>query len=125
MDATQGHPPDTAMARVTGGAGFVTVVPVTFRFPAGLAPGARRVSVVGSFNRWDPAVHPMRRSADSDWTITVYLSPGRVVYTFSVDGTTWLDPADDGRIPNGWGSEYSVRQIAVGLAANPLTTRAI
>lgn len=25
----------------------------------------------------------------------------------------WLDPGDDGRIPNGWGSEYSVRHVAV------------
>jgi hypothetical protein len=23
----------------------------------------------------------------------------------------WLDPEDEGRLPNGWGSEYSVRHI--------------
>jgi 1,4-alpha-glucan branching enzyme len=90
---------------------MTAVVPVTFRFPAGLARAARTVSLVGSFNGWDPAVHPMWRSGDDDWTITVYLCPGRSVYLFSVDGVGWLDPADDGRIPNGWGSEYSVRQV--------------
>jgi len=24
----------------------------------------------------------------------------------------WLDPADEGRVPNGWGSEYSIRHVA-------------
>jgi AMP-activated protein kinase-like protein len=90
---------------------MATVVPVTFRFPVHLARTARTVSVVGSFNGWNPAVHPMRRAGDDDWTITVYLTPGRTVYLFVVDGVIWLDPEDDGRIPNGWGSEYSVRHV--------------
>jgi 1,4-alpha-glucan branching enzyme len=89
---------------------MTTVVP-TVCFPAHLAPTARRVSVVGSFNGWNPAVHSMRRAQDDDWTITVYLSPGRTVYLFSVDGVMWLDPEDDDRIPNGWGSEYSIRKV--------------
>jgi hypothetical protein len=28
-----------------------------------------------------------------------------------VDGAMWLDPEDEGRLPNGWGSEYSLRHI--------------
>jgi hypothetical protein len=36
--------------------------------------------------------------------------PGRL--PFSVDGTKWLDPDDDKRLPNDWGSEYSVRDVA-------------
>lgn len=90
---------------------MATVVPVTFRFPAHLAPTARTVSVVGSFNGWNPAMHPMRRAEGNNWTITIYLSPCRAVYLFYVDGATWLDPEDDGRLPNGWGSEYSVRHV--------------
>jgi 1,4-alpha-glucan branching enzyme len=93
-----------------------TIFPVTFRFAAHLVPTARTVSVVGSFNAWNPATHPMRRAEDDEWTTTVYLSPGRAVYQFAVDGVMWLDPADDGRIPNGWGSEYSVRHVALGTA---------
>lgn len=91
-----------------------TVFPVTFHFASHLVPTARAVSVVGSFNGWNPATHPMRLAEDAKWTITVYLSPGRAVYQFAVDGVMWLDPADDGRIPNGWGSEYSVRRVALG-----------
>jgi hypothetical protein len=36
---------------------------------------------------------------------------GRIVYLFSVDGAPRLDPADEGRIPNDWGSEHSVRHV--------------
>ena len=95
---------------------MATVVPVTFRFPARLAPAARSVSVVGSFNGWNPTVHRMRRATDAQWAITVYLPPSRAVYLFCVDGAMWLDPEDEGRLPNGWGSDYSVRHIVAGEA---------
>lgn len=91
---------------------MATLVPVTFSFPARLAPSARTVSVIGSFNGWNSAVHRMRRTSDGEWAVTVYLTPGRAVYCFSVDGVMWLDPTDEGRVPNGWGSEYSVRHVA-------------
>jgi 1,4-alpha-glucan branching enzyme len=96
---------------------MATLIPVTFRFPARLMPTARTVSVIGSFNGWNPAVHRLRRAADNEWAVTVYLTPGRAVYCFSVDGVMWLDPADEGRVPNGWGSEYSVRHVASGAEA--------
>ena len=88
-----------------------SLVPVTFRFPTVLTPAAQRVSLIGPFNGWTPRVHPLAKAGDYWWTITVYVPAGRVVYLFEVDGITWLDPQDDGRIPNGWGSEYSVRNI--------------
>ena len=92
------------------------LAPITFRFPAGLARGARRVAVVGPFNGWNPAAHAMRRGADGDWTVTIYLPPGRVVYLFDVDGESWLDPDDAERMPNSWGSEYSVRYAGAAPA---------
>ena len=95
---------------------MATLVPVTFRFPARLIPTARTVSVVGSFNGWNPVVHRLHRTANDEWAVTVYLTPGRAVYCFSVDGVMWLDPADEGRVPNGWGSEYSVRHVASAAA---------
>jgi 1,4-alpha-glucan branching enzyme len=87
------------------------VVAVTFHFPGARVPTAKRVSVIGSFNAWDPQVHRLRKSPEGDWRITIHLSPSRVVYCFDVDGIAWLDSADDGRVPNGWGSEYSVRYV--------------
>lgn len=88
-----------------------TLVPVTFRFPGDLAPMVHQVAVVGPFNRWDPSSHPLKRTAVGDWTATIQLAPGRTVYEFWVDGVMWLDPADDGREPNDWGSEDSVRYV--------------
>ncbi len=88
-----------------------TLTPVVFRFPGTLVPRAGRVAVVGSFNGWDPKAHLLTKTANGDWTITIYLSPGRTVYRFSVDEAFWLDPRDEGRIPNSWGSEYSIRYV--------------
>ena len=99
---------------------MATLVPVTFRFPGRLTPTARSVSVIGSFNGWNSAVHRLRRTAENEWSVTVYLTPGRAVYCFSVDGVMWLDPADEGRVPNGWGSEYSVRHVATEAMAAQL-----
>jgi hypothetical protein len=90
---------------------FSSLTAVTLRFPDSLAPGAKRVAVVGPFNGWNPTVHPLVRTTSGDWTITIYLPPGRVVYHFDVDGAVWLDPNDDGRIRNTRGSHYSVRHI--------------
>ncbi len=99
-----------------------TLVPVMFRFPRDLAPAARQVSVVGAFNGWDPSVHRLTRSAGGDWTTTIYLPPGRTVYGFWVDGTMWLDPGDEGRVPNAWGSEYSIRNVGPAAPARQART---
>jgi anti-sigma B factor antagonist len=105
--------------RMRGGGELDQVVPVTFTFSRHLASDAGRVSVVGPFNQWNPAVHPLRRIADGDWTITIYLPPGRIIYYFDVDGVCWLDPRDEGRVPNTWGTEYSVRDLAPAARLSP------
>jgi 1,4-alpha-glucan branching enzyme len=59
-----------------------------------VAPYASRVSLVGDFNKWNPAAMPMRRSADGRaWLLDVPLPPGRHVYSFIVDGDLAPDPA--------------------------------
>jgi anti-sigma B factor antagonist len=84
---------------------------VTFEFPEALAPHAAAVSLLGPFNAWTPGVHRMTKTGTGRWAIRLFLPPGRILYCFDVDGAPWLDPEDDGRIPNGWGSEYSVRHL--------------
>ena len=90
---------------------MATLIAVRFTFPQWLAPEARQVAVVSSFNGWDPRAHQLSKTHEGDWRITVFLPPGRIIYCFSVDGMPWLDPCDDERVPNGWGSEYSVRYV--------------
>lgn len=52
------------------------------------------VSLAGDFNGWSPRGLEMVREGSSDrWRITIQLPPGRHVYSFVVDGTTWvIDP---------------------------------
>ena len=88
------------------------VEPVRFGFPGSLAPGAQRLALVGSFNDWDPQAHAMAKTATGDWTVVVHLRPGRYLYHIWVDGVPWLDPHDDGREPNTWGTEYSIRYVS-------------
>ncbi|MCK4413773.1 MAG: isoamylase early set domain-containing protein [Candidatus Eisenbacteria sp.] len=61
---------------------------------------ATEVSLVGDFNDWDPTATLMvRQGADGIWVVVVPLPPGRHVYSFVVDGKTWL-PADGApRVP--------------------------
>lgn len=84
---------------------------VVFRFDSRRAPRARSVALVGSFNRWDTAVHRLTLGPDQWWTISLTLAPGRYPYLFIVDGVPWNDLEDDGRVPCEWGGEYSVRIV--------------
>ena len=54
----------------------------------------RSVALAGDFNGWSPRGLEMAREGSSDrWHITIQLPPGRHVYSFVVDGTTWvIDP---------------------------------
>jgi len=55
---------------------------------------ARRVSVVGDFNNWNPNATVMTRSSDGGlWSVIVSLAPGRHVYGYMVNDSLFtLDP---------------------------------
>jgi len=53
---------------------------------------AHRVSVVGDFNRWNPASTPMKSDGEL-WSVTIPIVPGRHTYAFMVDDSLFtLDP---------------------------------
>jgi 1,4-alpha-glucan branching enzyme len=60
------------------------------------APQAKAVSVVGDFNQWDGAAHPMKHMPDRSWMLTVELKHGHHRYAFLVDGLLTLDPHAQG-----------------------------
>jgi hypothetical protein len=77
------------------------------------APAAKRVSVIGDFNRWDASTSPMARSADGElWSVSIPIMPGRHVYAFMVDDSLLvLDPrAPKSRDPD-LGAEGSIRIV--------------
>jgi 1,4-alpha-glucan branching enzyme len=67
------------------------------------APNARQVSLVGDFNHWDPAAHPMQQQPDGAWLLQVPLHHGHHHYRFLIDGSPALDPRAHGvaRDPKG------------------------
>jgi AMP-activated protein kinase-like protein len=73
------------------------------------APRASRVSLVGSFNEWNPAATPLSRDAGSGkWVVSVRLPPGRHVYAFVVDGDVTADPDAPRAADDDFGSTNSV-----------------
>ena len=67
--------------------------PINFICPA---PAARRVTLVGDFNDWDPRAYPMKRHPDGNWLLEVPLTHGHHHYLFVIDGKPALDPKAQG-----------------------------
>lgn len=53
------------------------------------APNAKKVSLVGTFNDWDPEADPMERNSKGEWCVVLDLEPGDYEYQAVVDGR-WL-----------------------------------
>ena len=70
-------------------------------------PNARKVYLVGDFNDWKPATLAMNREGD-EWVFSVYLSPGKHLYKFIVDGKWIIDPGNVLWEQNEYGSGNSV-----------------
>lgn len=59
------------------------------------AHDARQVSVVGTFNGWDPRAHPLQGpDRDGVWSLALPLAPGRYRYVFVVDEGRWVTDPD-------------------------------
>lgn len=55
----------------------------------------RAVSVVGTFNEWDPHAHPLRRRADGTRRASVTVPVGEVVcFRYLADDGEWFDDSD-------------------------------
>lgn len=100
--------PPTALLTAQGASrpvdGLVLIVP---------ALNARSVSVVGSFNEWEP-MQLSDDDGDGIWTATLPLPPGRYEYAFIIDGRWWgQDPLADEYVRS-FGEFSSVRYVVGG-----------
>ena len=76
-------------------------VRVTFALPADEPSGA--VSVVGSFNEWDPFAHPLRRRANRTRSAAVTVQAGSTLhFRYLAEGGVWFD---DETAPAGHGPD--------------------
>ncbi|MFD0520634.1 isoamylase early set domain-containing protein [Paractinoplanes durhamensis] len=62
---------------------------VTFCLPGDVPAG--RVSVVGSFNGWEPGTHELMQRRDGTRTVSVPLSPGHYEFRYLASDGVWLD----------------------------------
>jgi 1,4-alpha-glucan branching enzyme len=76
------------------------------------APQAKEVSLVGDFNEWNPASHPMKRMPDSAWMLNLELKHGHHRYAFLVDGVLTLDPRAQGITRNDRGERVSMVPVS-------------
>jgi serine protease AprX len=53
-----------------------------------LAPKAQRVSLIGTFNRWQPGEVPLQSAQNGWWHVALCLPPGEQLYRF------WVEDAD-------------------------------
>ncbi len=76
------------------------------------APEAKKVSLVGEFNNWNPVKHPMKIDHKGLWTKTIMLEPGVYEYKFLVDGTWLSDTENDQYRLNSFGTLNSLISIS-------------
>jgi 1,4-alpha-glucan branching enzyme len=63
-----------------------------FRLPEIVAPDAKRVCIVGDFNKWDTNANPMQKLKNGDFTTAFNLEPGREYqFRYFIDEPKWLN----------------------------------
>jgi 1,4-alpha-glucan branching enzyme len=73
---------------------------ITFCLPADEPHGT--VSVVGTFNDWEPGTHELKVRRDGTRTISVRLDPGRYRFRYLASDGVWLDDEHADEVtPNG------------------------
>ena len=76
------------------------------------APEASAVSIVGDFNDWLVARHPLEMTDGQNWHITLQLAPGTYQYKFFIDGIRWEeDPQNPNRVANEFGTANSILEV--------------
>lgn len=74
-----------------------------------VAPGAKRVNLVGDFNSWDATATPLVASSDgTTWLVEMTLAAGRHLYAFVVDGDIVADPSAPRVVDRDFGVQNSV-----------------
>jgi len=79
-----------------------------FSFNAG---DAKKVSLVGEFNNWNPDADPMQKDGNGTWTKKKMLSLGNIEYKYWVDGEWVQDPENSSVCPNCFGTQNNVVNV--------------
>jgi len=86
----------------------VAAKPTEFKF---YAPQAKKVSLAGSFNKWDTKALTAKKDSRGNWTVKVNLKPGKYEYKFFVDSSWLNDPRSTLSTINAFGTQNSVIEL--------------
>jgi len=75
------------------------------------APQAKKVSLVGSFNKWNTKTISAKKDNRGNWKVAVDLKPGTYEYKFFVDGNWVDDPRCNWKTTNSFGSQNCMVEI--------------
>lgn len=75
------------------------------------APSAKKVSIAGSFNSWDPNALPAKKDTKGNWKIKTTLKSGRYEYKFFVDGNWISDPKCKSYAYNPFGTQNCIIEV--------------
>ena len=92
-------------AQGNDGNSFLVIAP-NYKFKL-YAPNAKKVTLAGDFNGWDPNSIPMKKEGDS-WVFRLHLAPGKHRYKFVVDGEWIKDPENKLWEENEYGTGNSI-----------------
>jgi 1,4-alpha-glucan branching enzyme len=89
------------------------VCKVTFTLPKEAAPEAETVCVMGEFNDWSCDAHPMKRSKNGDFSVSLDLDKGRSYrFRYLIDGWKFENDWQADRYePNPYGGDDSVVEL--------------
>lgn len=72
---------------------------------------AHEVAVIGDFNEWNQASHPMKSDGNGLWQKIMMLPPGQYEYKFLVDGQWRTDPNNPNQCTNRFGTLNNILQV--------------
>ncbi|MCX5696011.1 MAG: hypothetical protein NTW18_05105 [Candidatus Omnitrophica bacterium] len=75
------------------------------------APKAKKVTLAGSFNKWDIKKSSAKSDSKGNWLVKANLKPGRHEYKFWVDGAWINDPRCTACVPNAFGTSNCVMEV--------------
>jgi len=75
------------------------------------APAAKKVSVAGSFNKWDVKSLAAKKDSKGNWVVKAGLKPGKYEYKFLVDGSWANDPNCTSCVINSFGTHNCVVEV--------------
>ena len=91
---------------------------VTFAMPA--MEGVESLHVSGDFNAWSETATPLQRKPDGSWSVELTLDAGQSYrFRYKDNLGEWHNyPAADAYVPNSFGSENSVLDLAAVIASS-------